>query len=103
MPLHAENEAAGRAGRIFYGFYDAILWAAGGDAEPIPGSIDCLMVAGVDRQTKRIFCSRSNVRLCTNDLPQDRIHWNGRVMRDRSALLPMVHGTECIGIEVLDQ
>jgi hypothetical protein len=48
MPLHAENEMGGGpfAGlAAFHGFDDGVLRAASGDAEPVAGNADGLVVA----------------------------------------------------------
>jgi hypothetical protein len=73
MPLHAEDEVSGGAfGGLaaFDGFDDAVLRAAGGDAEAVAGDADGLVVAGVDGQAEEVVLFGSFV--CSEQRAEER-------------------------------
>src|SRR5258708_4973436 len=83
MPLNAEDEVGGGAFAglaAFDGFDDAILRAAGGDAESVAGDTDRLVVAGVDGQAKEVVLFGSFV--CSEECAEEGFGRGGCGMGD---------------------
>ncbi len=101
MPLNADHELAADAfRRAFDGFDDTVLRTARGDAKSVARSLDGLVMAGVDGQT-RFEVRGSGFEFRSDDLGQEGVGSNGGRVRDGdSAAGAVIHGQAG---EVLDQ